>query len=405
VELPKLLVATEFPPNAPGGGPAVIRQMLKDWPSERLFWWSCLPERDQRFGQKVAVHRVATIPTRLYPNRRLSRLKGWVMEKFWAPRAAHHLKKTIAHLKLDVVWAIPHLWAIPPLAAVLPQGKTGFHTTIQDYPDANSQVGRLGNARASRLAALSDLIYSSSPTCDATSHPMLDDLAARTGKPGQQMLHAGLDREDFDWLEHSFHSKDHGIRIAYAGTIVVEKDFSLFIEALKGVREGLPEPLALHFFGYHSYRSRPWFDSSWMQEHGNLPDAELKTELRKCTWGFAPMALNDDDPRYNRFSFPTKFISYLAAGLPVITMGHPESSVIKLAAQYHVGPCITTANIEFIKQQLIVDFPVKNPAKHYGSAILACVRAEFDADRMRGTLRDCFETCARGPKPGFIWRV
>ena len=48
-----------------------------------------------------------------------------------------------------------------------------------------------------------------------------------------------------------------------------------------------------------------------MREHGNFPEPELLTSLRACTWGFAPMALSDDDPRYDRFSFPTKFISYL----------------------------------------------------------------------------------------------
>jgi hypothetical protein len=392
---PVLLVATEFPPNAAGGGPAVIRQMLKDWPSDRLFWWSCFPERDQRFSQKFAAHRVATIPNRLYPNKRLSQLKGWVMENFWSNWAANHLKKTIADLKPDVLWAIPHLWAIPPLAAVLPQGNTGFHTTVQDYPDCRSQADRLGHTRSGRLSAMSDVIYASANTRDATSHPMLDDLATRTGKPGQQMLHAGLERDDFDWLEQPFQSNERGIRIAYAGTIVVEKDFSFFIEALKGVRERLSEPLTLHLFGYHSYRSRRWFDSSWMQEHGNLPEAELKTELRKCTWGFAAMALNDDDPRYNRFSFPTKFISYLAAGLPVITLGHPESSVIKLAAHYHVGPCITTVNIESIKQQLIEAFAINNSAQYFRSAILHCARVEFDADRMRSRLVEAFRICAQ----------
>ena len=37
-DFPKLLVATEFPPNAAGGGAAVLRQMLKEiQPNEQLF--------------------------------------------------------------------------------------------------------------------------------------------------------------------------------------------------------------------------------------------------------------------------------------------------------------------------------------------------------------------------------
>ena len=48
-KFPRLLVATEFPPNASGGGAAVVRQMLKDWPVDRLFWWSPLPDNDPMF--------------------------------------------------------------------------------------------------------------------------------------------------------------------------------------------------------------------------------------------------------------------------------------------------------------------------------------------------------------------
>ena len=35
----KLLVATEFPPDAAGGGAAIVRQMLLGFPGE-VHWWS-----------------------------------------------------------------------------------------------------------------------------------------------------------------------------------------------------------------------------------------------------------------------------------------------------------------------------------------------------------------------------
>ena len=65
-----LLVATEFPPNASGGGPAVVRQMLKNWPVEKLCWWSCLPEAHGQFGQRVQKHACAVIPRKCYPSRK-----------------------------------------------------------------------------------------------------------------------------------------------------------------------------------------------------------------------------------------------------------------------------------------------------------------------------------------------
>jgi hypothetical protein len=39
-----------------------------------------------------------------------------------------------------------------------------------------------------------------------------------------------------------------------------------------------------------------------MEEHGNPPEPE-RARLREHDLGFAPMALTDSDPRYNRFSF------------------------------------------------------------------------------------------------------
>ena len=388
-----LLVATEFPPNASGGGPAVVRQMLKGWPTENLFWWSCLAEKDQRFGQKVASHYVATIPGRLYPNKRFAGIRTKLMETFWAARAARHLRHTISSVNPDVIWTIPHLWSIPPLAAVLPGRKINFHTTVQDYPDSVAQIAKFGASTCSRLAKQSDILYASATTRDATSHPMLEDLAKRTGKAGSQMIHAGIEREDFEWLEQKKEPGTADIRIAHAGTIIVEKEFAMFVSALNHIRGQIPSPLTLHLFGYHSYKNRSWFDSSWMFEHGNLDESALKSELRKCTWGFSPMALDDNDPRYNRFSFPTKFISYLAAGLPVIIMGHPESSVMKMATHYCVGPNIGSADIQQIVAELNSQLSIEAPYQKFKDQISDCARDEFDAQRMRTTLRHSFASC------------
>src|SRR4051794_21106357 len=133
----KLLVATEFPPNAPGGGPAVVRQMLAKWPSEDLFWWSCVPEHDRHFGQSVAAAYSALIPSKLLPHRKLPRAKSTILETAWAPLASRHFQRTIERVRPDAVWLIPHNWAIPPLAAVFSTSSIGYHVTMQDYVDVH----------------------------------------------------------------------------------------------------------------------------------------------------------------------------------------------------------------------------------------------------------------------------
>ena len=392
-DFPRLLVATEFPPNASGGGPSIVRQMLEDWPIENLFWWSVLPDRNQRFNQKVAAHRVAKIPRPLYPNRRWTRAKSMLLENVWAQWAARHFQKTLDLFQPDVAWVIPHIWSIPPLASVLSESNIGFHTSMQDYVDSNRNIARFGAKRSGRLASLADELYLKATTRDATSHPMIADLRLRKGKEAAQMLHAGLDEADFDLLAAKNGDQTGEIRIAHAGTIVEESDFQLFVAALARARSQLPTPVTLQFFGSHSYRSRAWFDRSWMHEYGDLPTRELSERLRECTWGLATMALSDHDPRYNRFSFPTKFISYLAAGLPVIALGHAASSLVQMASNYRVGLCLTSGEPTALEGELSRGLSIRDPWRQFGSEIQRCARAQFELSRIRKTLFECLSLC------------
>jgi hypothetical protein len=131
------------------------------------------------------------------------------------------------------------------------------------------------------------------------------------------------------------------------------------------------------------------------------------------------MSLHDDDPRYNRFSFPTKFITYLAAGLPPIVMGHPESSVMKMAEKYDVGLRMTDDGFKVKDharqmtdgQKDDLSFPARDssppqdplsvsqrfnfsafPSRRESlPAVLQCARAEFDAVAMRKQLWRLFQ--------------
>jgi hypothetical protein len=194
MDFPRLLVATEFAPNSAGGGAAVVRQMLKDWPAEKLFWWSSYPERNQLFGRKVASHRVALIPQKLYPNRRWRAQRAWLLETFWVPWAARHFRKTLETVKPEAIWVIPHGQAIPPIAGVLKDSKIRFHVSIHDYMDDRSYGERYGIERSRRFAVMVDQLYTIATTRDAIGQTMADDLRARTGRDGS-INHAGLEKK------------------------------------------------------------------------------------------------------------------------------------------------------------------------------------------------------------------
>jgi glycosyltransferase involved in cell wall biosynthesis len=366
--------------------------MLKNWPVDKLSWWSCQPDASQLFGQRVAVHAVAAIPPRLYPHRRSRELKCRLLETFWVPWAARHFRRTLAQVRPEVVWMIPHCWSIPPLAKVLPSVDVPLHFSIYDYADIRSVSDRMGVSRSLRLAEQIQQLYSHAVTRDVICAAMADDMYQRTGLAAS-IGRAGLEQEDFDYLAAEPKRNGDSIRIGYAGTIIAEPTFAVFARALAGVRSRLARPLTLDFFGDHSYRSRSWFDPGWMKEHGNLPLPELAKALKECDWGFAPMELTDENPRYNRFSLPTKFVSYLAAGLPIIAMGHPESTVVKMASQYKIGICSTIGDAERLSDELLTAFNEPNPKSKYRPEIWRCALAEFDARQMRAVLYDNFQKC------------
>jgi hypothetical protein len=368
--------------------------MLRGWPEEQLYWWSNRAESESCFRHEVAAHYIAPFPPKLYPHSKFARLKSKLLRRLWVPRAALDLNKQLQKVRPDAVWAIAHEWSIIPARMALPNSGVGFHVTVQDYPDNHRNRARFGVSICRQMMSDSEFLYSTAATRDATSHPMIDDLRRRTGKEAAQMLHAGLENDDFRGLEKMHESVQNKIRIGYAGTIVAEDVFTLFVSALKKLRQQ-GYPLEIAFFGAHSYRTRAWYETEWMVEYGDLPEEDLQRRLQECTWGFAPMAVTDDDSNYNHFSFPTKFVTYLRAGLPIITLGHQESSVVKMARSYNVGVCSNATTIDHLLESLAPVLQLNNTRAAYVEEILRCARAEFDAEKTRGVLRRCLEECAR----------
>src|SRR5262245_40065629 len=108
MHFPKLLVVTEFPPNAP----TLNVQCLKGFPSDRIYWWSCTPETTGIYGQRYAKHFYCPLPRRLIPTRRWTRLKSVLLELLWLPFSCRHLQRTVQSVKPDQLWLNLYGWAI-----------------------------------------------------------------------------------------------------------------------------------------------------------------------------------------------------------------------------------------------------------------------------------------------------
>lgn len=377
----------------------MVRQMLRGFPGN-VDWWSARRSSRVVFQSTqvwesgaVSVAQRFHAPLGFFSHRRCcSRLRGLLMQYGWSQFAAASLRSALVQSRPDSIWLIPHEWAIFPLHCIfsrLNQSSLNvpIHVTLQDFPDSQQRQRLLGVEVTRKMASLQKTLYQFATTCDATSLPMLQELQRRTGRLGEQMLHAGLENEDFYFLEKTVPdlSLRPSLRIAYAGTIVVEEEFKAFIQILETLRYSFSSRLELCFWSAHSYRGRPWFNPSWMKELGHLPEHDLRIALRDLDWGFIPMSTNDDDPRYNRFSFPTKFITYLAAGLPILSFGHPESSLMKLTCPYQLGARFFSK--DEMRAKMTTNF-LQNPLmkRLVRPEIVRCSRDWFDACRTRSQL-------------------
>ena len=125
-------------------------------------------------------------------------------------------------------------------------------------------------------------------------------------------------------------------------------------------------------------------------EHGFVPDVELDRLYGECDWGLAMMQMHDNDPRYNRFSFPCKFTMALASGLPLICLGHPQSGLMELALKYKLGIMITEPDPEKAAAALLAGLPRTENLGGYRSEIVRCAETDFNAEKTRKRLYELF---------------
>ena len=153
--------------------------------------------------------------------------------------------------------------------------------------------------------------------------------------------------------------------------------------------------MEIHLYGDQLYRDRDWFDPGLIIEHGFISDAELNRHYRAGTWGLAIMHLDDSDPRYNLYSFPCKFTMSLASGLPLICIGHPQTPLIRLARDYHLGLLLTESDTDLLADSLLQGLEDFSRFDEYRAEILRCAEAEFSAERKRKKLHQLLDTAAR----------
>lgn len=390
----KLLLAAEFTPGSPGGDWFHLKQLLRGFDWNRLSWWSMFgePKETSNLGARLDTCRV---PGRLIPARRFLPAKRFLMRSLAVPWAAAHLRKFVALQKPDLIWIMAHDWTIPVFHRVLPALGIPWHISVYDMPDIGSNVRRLGASMAEAHLRMTEKLYAKASSRCVIGQPMALEFERKTGVKPELIERCAVEPEALEALEALTARRPAAgprttLRIGYAGTIIAEETFALFVSALQKIRHELPAPVEIHVFGSERYGDRRWFDPSLIVEHGFVTDAELDKLYGECHWGLAMMHLDDADPRYNRFSFPCKFTMALSSGLPLICLGHPQSGLMALAQHYRLGIMITDHDLEKTAALLRQELPRTDRLAEFHAEIVRCAQTDFNAGKNRSRLHALF---------------
>lgn len=389
----KVLLTAIFPPGSAGGDWVLLKHLLRDFDWNRLSWWSMFGAANDRattLGDRLSLFNA---PGRLVPNKRWRRTKGFLFESFVVPRAAEHLRDFIRREKPDLLWLMSFGWSIPVLHRVVPTLGIPWHFSMHDMPDI-APGGKSGDPRrAARFLRMQQELYAGAASRNVVCEAMGVEMERTTGIKPDMELRCSVEPEALEALRAPYvpPEKPSAIRIGYAGTIIAEDTFALFVSALQKIRGELPVPVEIHLFSAHSYKDRPWFDATLIIDHGHLSHGDLQKPYGECTWGLAIMHMNDDDPRYNRFSFPCKFTQTLASGLPLICLGHAQSSLMKMAGKYRFGPQFTEPDVGSIADSLRHSLADFSHLGEYRRECLRCAESEFNAENFRQSLYTAFE--------------
>jgi glycosyltransferase involved in cell wall biosynthesis len=385
---PRVLVVAEFPPGAPGGGWVILKSLLRgsDW--SRIYWWSFFSGRSPayEFGGR---HHSCNVSRKLSPNFRLRKVKGWILEKIIVPYAARDLLSFIRSVQPDFILFLAHCWAIPVVHRIMPAVKTHWHLALHDMPETADWIETFGRARTARFMRYTEEMYRNASSRAVISPAMAQDMRSRTGIDCANIFRCAVEPEMLARLSNPVvMPKDDVIRIGYAGTIIAEPTFARFVRALQTVRQRLNRKIEIHLYSWHGYREKDWFDPSLILEKGPKSEAEIYECYQQLTWGLAMMKLEDDDPVYNRFSFPCKFTASLAAGLPLICVGHRNSALIELAKNYRLGLLLTDENAADLEDRLCEGLADFSRFDQYRSEIVRCAQNEFNAELNRTKLHE-----------------
>jgi len=146
------------------------------------------------------------------------------------------------------------------------------------------------------------------------------------------------------------------VSIALAGQIYAKDTIGLFLDALTTLNDIAStggRSYSLIYYGKVSISNT--YCQKCIVEGGSLEYGKLMNVMAEsCVFGLVPYSFDASFATSAAFSFPSKLVAYIDAGVIPVYLGPRDSSVFDLLSEFELaGLCITTENPTQIAEQLV----------------------------------------------------
>jgi colanic acid biosynthesis glycosyl transferase WcaI len=340
------------------------------------------PYREQRDGL-----RVTRLPLWIGRGRASARIRE---EATYAASAA----VAMASLSPPDVYVVvsPSFAALAPMILNTRLRRRPWILWLQDiFPDAATTTDLLREGTAPvRLARRLELAaYTAATRIVVISETFRESLIAK-GVPPQKLTR--IYNPASNGFDMRVRRPGSPLRILYVGNIGHSQGLERFVRAFE--RAPVDAKLVIVGTGECAAAVAAEVRSSRVEVRGLVDDAAFERELDA-----ADVALVTQRPDVVEFNVPSRLMTLLARGIPVVAATRPESEVRRLLDETGAGWVVDSRSPDELSTAFERIAAAPDEAAHKSALASAYAQAHFSPDVMAGAFAEVVESVARGRRP------
>ena len=381
-----LVLVTDYPPDAPGGGAVILRSLLEPRDRERVVWLSPSPSNG------------APATLQAGSSGRGGRSLG-LDQTVYAKALADEVRTIALERGARGLWVVLHGSGVAIASRLVRDGSLPVHATVHDDPAyANALRSRRYLPLVPWIARDFARAIRGADSVDVIGPEMADHYRRKYGVEAS-VVHRGLPgpvepASDYD-------KAGCGLTVGVLGSTYAYKPLSILARAVERAARTLEVPGRVVVVGRsHGDRLRSEMDGRVEVEVlGHVDEPEGVEALRRCFVLYLNYPFGPLDGALRRLSFPTKLSTYVQAARPILIHAPSDSSIAHLAGDDEFARYWGSMKFEegaMTLEEMWAD-PSMCSSRHLEAELIR-VRY-YDPDRNRRALFDQLNALAEGRKP------